>query len=109
MVAGACSSCPSWCSPGCPIGAAWPFLVASSLVHVVYVYALVAAYHHGDFSLAYPLARGGGALVAAVLGALVLGDDLPFGAWIALVVVAFGLASLVRPGAPPNEIALRAR
>src|SRR4029078_11254086 len=48
-----------------------PLLVASSCVHVVYVSALVRAYHHGDFSFAYPLARGGGAVLAA-LGVSVL-------------------------------------
>ena len=30
------------------------------------------AYHHGDFSFAYPLARGGGALLAAIGGVLFL-------------------------------------
>ena len=45
-----------------------PLIVASSLVHVVYISALVRAYHHGDFSFAYPLARGGGALLAAIGG-----------------------------------------
>jgi uncharacterized membrane protein len=88
---------------GLPDAAAWPFLVTSSIVHIAYVYALVAAYHHGDFSLAYPLARGGGALTAALLGAIVLGDDLRVGAWLALAIVAVGLASLVRPDAPRGE------
>jgi drug/metabolite transporter (DMT)-like permease len=90
---------------GWPEGDAWPWLLASSVVHVFYIYALVSAYHRGDFSLAYPLARGGGALVAAVLGAVTLGDSLSAGAWAALVVVALGLASLVRPSAPLTEIA----
>jgi drug/metabolite transporter (DMT)-like permease len=90
---------------GWPERDAWPWLCTSAIVHVFYIYALVGAYHHGDFSLAYPLARGAGALVAAVLGAIALGDTLPAGAWAALVVVALGLASLVRPGAPGPEIA----
>jgi len=81
-----------------------PYLAASAMVHLLYMFALVRAYHHGDFSLAYPLARGGGALTAAVVGAVVLGDELPIGGWIALVVVAGGLASLVRPAAPRAEI-----
>jgi len=89
---------------GWPERDAWPWLLASAVVHVFYIYALVSAYHHGDFSLAYPLARGGGALVAAVLGAVALSDTLPLGAWISLLVVAIGLASLVRPGAPRAEI-----
>src|SRR5262249_47970449 len=71
--------------------------VASALVHVLYVDALVRAYHHGDFSFAYPLARGGGAVSAALLGAVVLGDSLPPWAWAAIAVVTVGLVSSVRP------------
>jgi drug/metabolite transporter (DMT)-like permease len=75
-----------------------PFLAASSVVHVVYVVALTRAYRHGDFSFAYPLSRGGGALLAAVGGVLFLGDTLSGLAWLAIAVVVGGLASLVRPG-----------
>jgi drug/metabolite transporter (DMT)-like permease len=103
-IAGALLFVPVLLLIGLPDRDAWIFLAASSLVHVFYIYALVSAYHHGDFSLAYPLARGGGALVAAVVGAVVLSDHLPLGAWISLLVVAIGLASLVRPGARPDEI-----
>ncbi len=83
---------------GLPPGAAWTFLVISGLIHLVYVEGLVRAYHHGDFSFAYPIARGGGALVGAVLGAMVLDDNLDLWAWCALGVVAVGLISFVRPG-----------
>jgi multidrug transporter EmrE-like cation transporter len=75
-----------------------PLLVASSCVHVVYIGALVRAYHHGDFSFAYPLARGGGALLAAIGGVLFLSDLLSAGEWVAIGVVVVGLVSLVRPG-----------
>lgn len=89
---------------GPPSTAAIPYLTASAVVHVFYVMGLVAAYNHGDFSLAYPLARGGGALCAAVVGFVVLGDSLVVWAWIALLVVTLGLASFVRPGTPFVEI-----
>ncbi len=82
---------------GWPNRSTWPFLAASSAIHVLYVEGLARAYHHGDFSFAYPLARGGGALVAAIGGAIALDDRLPARAWIALGVVALGLGSLVRP------------
>ena len=75
-----------------------PFLAASSVVHVVYIVALTRAYEHGDFSFAYPLARGGGALFAAVGGVLFLADSLSGLAWLAIAIVVGGLASLVRPG-----------
>src|SRR6185503_17090122 len=89
---------------GLPTAASVPYLLASVVVHVVYVWALVAAYDHGDFSLAYPLARGGGAMVAALLGFVALGDGLGAGGWAALLVVTIGLASLIRPGTPRNEV-----
>ncbi|MCB0964813.1 MAG: hypothetical protein KDA98_16175, partial [Acidimicrobiales bacterium] len=38
------------------------WIVLSAMVHTAYVLVLTSAYRHGDFSLAYPLARGGGAL-----------------------------------------------
>lgn len=80
---------------GLPARDALPQLLASALVHVVYVRGLVAAYRHGDFSVAYPLARGSGALMAAIGGALLLDDRLTTGGWVAAAVVAGGLASLV--------------
>ena len=82
---------------GLPPSAAVPYLAASSLVHVVYVAALVRAYHHADFSFAYPLARGGGALLAAIGGVAFLSDDLSTLSWLAIAIVVAGLASLVRP------------
>ncbi len=91
---------------GVPGVSALPYLVASSLVHVGYIGALVRAYHHGDFSLAYPLARGGGALLAAVGGVAFLGDSLSGLEWLAIAVVVGGLASLVRPSRVPGRAPL---
>lgn len=78
-----------------------PWLAASSIVHVVYVTALGWAYDHGDFSFAYPLARGGGAIAAALGGVALLGDHIGLSAWCAIVVVGAGLVALVgtRPSA----------
>lgn len=90
---------------GVPGRSAWPFLVASGVVHVAYVEGLVRAYHHGDFSFAYPLARGTGAVVAALGGALVLSDPLHTGSWFALAVVAVGLLSLVGRGVTGAAVA----
>lgn len=75
-----------------------PWLLLSAVVHTAYVTCLVGAYRHGDFSLAYPLARGGGALVAAVGGSVLLGDVLSVPEWLAVAVVTGGLLSLVGPG-----------
>jgi len=82
---------------GLPAATAIPYLAISSIVHVVYVGALVRAYHHGDFSFAYPLARGGGALLAAIGGVVFLSDELSGLSWLAIIIVVVGLGSLVRP------------
>jgi drug/metabolite transporter (DMT)-like permease len=82
---------------GLPDSTAIPFLVTSSVVHVVYVAALVRAYHHADFSFAYPIARGGGALLAAIGGVAFLSDQLSGLSWLAIAIVVVGLASFVRP------------
>lgn len=74
-----------------------PYLAASSLVHVVYLVALVRAYRIGDFSLAYPLARVSGALLAAFGGVLLLDDVLGDGSWVAIAIVLAGVLLLVGP------------
>jgi drug/metabolite transporter (DMT)-like permease len=104
FLAGALLFLPVLLYVGFPPRSTWWFLLGSGLVHVVYIESLVRSYHHGDFSFAYPIARGGGALVAALLGALFLDDNLEVMAWCALVVVAAGLISLVRPGATRASI-----
>jgi drug/metabolite transporter (DMT)-like permease len=38
--------------------AAWPYIVASSLLEVAYFALLAAGYRHGELSVVYPLARG---------------------------------------------------
>ena len=51
----------------------------TGLIHVPYLAGLAAAYEHGDFSLAYPIARGGGAMLAGIGGIVLLGDELNAG------------------------------
>lgn len=85
---------------GVPQGQAAACLAVSTGLHLVYVILLVRAYGAGEFSLAYPLARGTGALLAAIGGAALLGDTLPPLAVVGVVVAAAGLLSLVGRGAP---------
>jgi uncharacterized membrane protein len=83
---------------------ALPYLVATGLIHIGYVEGLAAAYTHGDFSLSYPLARGAGAVLAAVGSVALLDDTLSGGAWLSILVAAIGLASLrVGRGVPAAD------
>ncbi|MGH9113915.1 MAG: EamA family transporter [Acidimicrobiales bacterium] len=95
LLAGGLLFAPALVATGMPDPSALPWLGASVLVHIGYVGALTRAYDNGDFSFAYPASRGGGALVAAAAGVVLLGDDLPGRAWIGVLVVMGGLASTV--------------
>ncbi len=88
---------------GLPAGVWW-WALGSALFHVPYIVALGWAYRHGDFSLAYPLARGGGALLAAIGGLVFLGDDLSPLSMAAIAVVVSGMA-LLAWGAAPAQVA----
>jgi drug/metabolite transporter (DMT)-like permease len=71
--------------------AAWLPASLTAVVHVPYVLLLAYAYEHGDFSVAYPIARGSGAVFAAVGGVVLLDDDLGGAGILAVLVVAGGM------------------
>ncbi|MCP3988205.1 MAG: EamA family transporter [Actinomycetia bacterium] len=85
-----------------PVGA-WGWAALSGLIHVPYILGLAWAYRHGDFSLAYPVARGGGALVAAIGGLLLLDDELSVLAIVAILLIFAGM-SLLALGAPATQV-----
>ena len=96
---GAAVSVPVVAIIGLPQRGAWPFLAVSAVVQVIYVTGLSRAYKHGDFSLAYPLARGSGALLAALGGTVLIGDHLSGLAWVGIAIVACSLLLLMGRGA----------
>lgn len=52
-----------------------PFLLASGVLQMVYVFCLAAAYANGALSLAYPVARGTGVLLVPLLAVPLLGEQ----------------------------------
>jgi drug/metabolite transporter (DMT)-like permease len=61
---------------GAPVPAAWPFILASSAIHLVYWSALTKGYGAGDMSHVYTIARGiAPALVT--LGAVLAAGEVP--------------------------------
>jgi uncharacterized membrane protein len=62
---------------GMPPAGAWPYLVASAVLHVAYNLLLLASYQLGEFSQMYPLARGTSPWVVALISVVVLGRGLP--------------------------------
>jgi drug/metabolite transporter (DMT)-like permease len=61
---------------GLPRAEAWPWLIASVLIHVAYYIALTAAYERADMSQVYPVARGSAPLLTAAVSILFLGEPV---------------------------------
>ena len=57
-----------------PALAAWPFVIASALIHIVYFVLVGRLYRTADLSVAYPLMRGLAPLIAAGIAAATLGE-----------------------------------
>jgi len=74
----------------------WVVLIPSILVEVAYARLITYGYANGDLSQVYPIARGTPPLLIAALGALFLGERLPWLGYvgIALLVLGIYLASL---------------
>lgn len=61
-----------------PAAGAWPYLIASALIHIAYYLLLMRSFRLGDFGQAYPIARGSAPLVVTVLAAL-FAHEIPDG------------------------------
>lgn len=72
----------------------WPLLAATTALHVGYNLALVRAYREGEFSRAYPVARGAAPLLAALAAAFFLNENLRPLQWGGVALAAAGVVSL---------------
>ncbi|WP_406427689.1 EamA family transporter [Streptomyces sp. NBC_01589] len=57
-----------------PAAEAWPYLIASAILHVAYMTLLMRSFTLGDFGQMYPIARGTAPLVVTVLAAVFVGE-----------------------------------
>jgi len=88
--------------------AAWPYIVASAVLHAAYFGGLAAAYARADLSVVYPVARGVGPVIVLVTGVAFLGDPRVAGQVFGVVLVCVGVL-LVRGVAGdvgPGDLAL---
>jgi multidrug transporter EmrE-like cation transporter len=74
-----------------PAPESWPWLAASAAVHILYFLFLAGAYRHGELSYAYPVMRGGGPMIVALVGALALGEVLLLSQWLGVLVICAGV------------------
>ena len=79
---------------GMPAAGAWPYLLASVLVHIAYVFLLAAAYRHADLSVAYPVARGTGPLCVMLITLAFLSEPVTPAAIVSVVLIVGGVLLL---------------
>jgi drug/metabolite transporter (DMT)-like permease len=94
-----------------PDGRAWPYLIASVVIHVAYQYLLMQSFRLGEFGQVYPVARGVAPLAVTVLAAVFAGERP--GAWqtAGVLVASAGLGGVAlwgMRGKSPNWPALAA-
>ncbi len=73
---------------------AWPFLIASSLIHYAYYALMIAAYNHGDLSQVYPIQRGCAPALVAIAAWAFAGEALTAFEILGVVIVSIGIMSL---------------
>jgi drug/metabolite transporter (DMT)-like permease len=78
-----------------PSREAWPWLLASVVLHVIYFLTLAAAYRRGDLSHAYPLMRGTAPMLVALAGIFLLEDRLTAGMWTGIALISAGILTPV--------------
>jgi drug/metabolite transporter (DMT)-like permease len=90
-----------------PDATAWPFIAASTGIHVAYYLTLAQAYRTGDLSFAYPLMRGTAPLLVTVLGAVFLRELPPLHVIAGIVLISIGIISIAfaRRGSHPPAAA----
>ncbi|WP_158934743.1 DMT family transporter [Burkholderia sp. S171] len=81
-----------------PASAAWPYIVASGLVHIVYNVTLVRSYRRNDLAQAYPIARGSSPLLVALGAALFAHEAIgPLHA-VGIVMISGGIIAIALQG-----------
>jgi drug/metabolite transporter (DMT)-like permease len=83
---------------GVPDAVAWPYVVASAAIHILYYLSLAQAYRFGDLGQVYPIARGTAPLMTATVASSWLGEGLgPYG-WAGVIILAAGILLLALRG-----------
>lgn len=80
-----------------PPAQVWPWILGSGLLHVLYQLFLAMAYHYGDLSRVYPIARGLAPMLVLGAGLFLLPDDLMSPAELGgILLVGLGIMLMVR-------------
>jgi drug/metabolite transporter (DMT)-like permease len=77
-----------------PAREAWPWLIASVLLHVGYNVFLVNAYAHGELGKVYPLARGTAPLITLIVSLAFIGEPVGTANILGVVTLGVGIIAL---------------
>jgi drug/metabolite transporter (DMT)-like permease len=88
---------------GTPPAGAWPYILASAVLHLIYQAGLLASYQLGQFSQVYPLARGTSPWVVAVVAIVVLHQNPVPLELAGVLLISAGLFGLVLIGGLPSR------
>jgi drug/metabolite transporter (DMT)-like permease len=88
---------------GLPLPPAWPWVIASVVIHLLYFIGLSESYRVGDLGQVYPIARGTAPLMTAALSAPLIGEALGLVAWIGIAALAGGVLLLSARGGRETE------
>jgi drug/metabolite transporter (DMT)-like permease len=83
---------------GLPLAPAWPWVIASIVIHLLYFIGLSESYRVGDLGHVYPIARGTAPLMTAALSAPLIGEALGLPAWLGIIALAGGVLLLSARG-----------
>jgi len=81
-----------------PPKAAWPYIVASGLVHIVYNVSLVRSYRRGDLAQAYPIARGSSPMLVTLGAAFFAHEGIGALHAFGIVLISGGIMALALQG-----------
>jgi len=84
---------------GMPASAAWPWLLASVVIHLVYFASLIESYRTGDLGQVYPIARGSAPLMTAAVTSIFVGEKLSALGWAGIAALVGGVLLLSARGA----------
>jgi drug/metabolite transporter (DMT)-like permease len=79
---------------GLPARSAWPWVLASIAIHLVYFAALIESYRTGDMGQVYPIARGAAPLMTATVTTVFVGERLGLVGWLGIVLLTAGVLLL---------------
>ncbi len=108
MLLGAVLVVPALLWSGLPAPAAWIWVVASTLMNVLTIAALLRAYELGGFGLVYPVVRAVAVLLVVPLAAVLTGEKFGPAALAGIAVIALSLGVLALDAARDRAVSLKA-